>query len=292
MEQLLENELYKRKLLLETEIKEKEGNLSAIKKNIIEYQQVQDQESKLYAIEEKFNGFRATIHKKGGMVKIYSDQAKDITFPFPTIEEQAKNLSEKDFIIDCELVPFENNKPVGRDIAARYIGAVKSKKQISDKNVIFYAFDCLYFGKDITDLPWFERKKALHSLQYSDNIKEVGSVIVDNKEDAIKAMTTLSKIKGSEGVIIKKYYGKYFIGKENDVWIKYRKLLEVDVISYKVNVVTGTNANNYSVGILLPIAELSKIQEKYVLEIGDKKILDLGNTFNTSIKAQTGDYLV
>ncbi|RLI90374.1 MAG: hypothetical protein DRO95_06325, partial [Candidatus Altiarchaeales archaeon] len=131
---------------------------------------------KVVLAEEKFNGYRGVIHKKGSRVVIYSDQKRDITFPFPSIVEQAKRISDRDFILDGEIVPYdEKGKPLGRNYAARYIGAVKSRRDISDKNVKFHAFDLLYFDdKCLMGLRQYERKKILYdNFKDTENIKIV-----------------------------------------------------------------------------------------------------------------------
>jgi len=240
----------------------------------------------IWACEKKFNGFRAVIHKKGNDVKIFSDQGKDITFPFPTVERQAMAASEEDFIIDCELVPYLGRKPLGRSEAAKYIGSVKSHKDINDSQVVFHAFDCLYYGKDITDSPWFERKNYLKKLRFSNNLKMVASIIVDSKDEMYKAIRMFSNMVGSEGCMLKKYDGKYFAGKETNEWIKYRTLLPLRVTVLEVNEVKGgSKARNYTVGIKLSKAEAEKINQKYVQEVNKVKYLKLGNTFNTSLVA-------
>jgi ATP-dependent DNA ligase/site-specific DNA-adenine methylase len=246
--------------------------------------------AEIWACEKKYNGFRAMIHKQGNEVRIYSDQQKNITFPFPTAEAQAKSASLKDFIIDCEMVPYQDNKPLGRDVAARYIGTVKSHKDVDDSQVIFFAFDCLYLDGDLKDKPWSERKRALNSLKFSANIKNTASVVVDTKDEMFKAIRMFANMAGSEGSVIKNYESPYTPGKESDLWIKYRTLLPVKATVIKVNQVKGdTSARNYEIGIRVSKVDSKGINPKYLSE--DGKFMVMGNTFNTSIPASEGDVL-
>jgi hypothetical protein len=246
-----------------------------------------------YAIEKKYNGFRAVIHKKGDEVKIFSDQGKDITFPFPTIVSQAKLLSADDFVVDCEFVPYIGSEPQGRSAASKYIGAVKSHKDIDDSDVIFYAFDCLHLGNDLSGKAWSERKKELHSLNFTSNIKETHSVIVNSRDDALKAINMFKDMKGSEGVVIKETDGAYYKNDENSVWIKFRSLLKLNMLVTGVKPVEGdTKARRYSIGVLLAEGESEKINKKNIATFENRSVHTLGNTFNTGIEASVGDVIL
>ena len=242
---------------------------------------------KKFALEKKYNGFRGVIVKRGDSVKIYSDQAKDITFPFPTAEKEAKQLSSKDFVIDCEIVPYDaSGNPLGRSFAAKYIGAVKSHKDVDDSKIIFHKFDLIEFdSKDLSNLPWNERKHMEKQLHYTKHIKEVFSLIVDTPQEAKKGINMMKKMKGSEGCMIKRYEGKYHKNGESDDWIKFRNELELHVRVLEVH--KTKNAWNYTVGIDVREKDKSIIKENYL----DGNHLILGKTFNTEIKANVSDLL-
>ena len=182
MKELIIAEHNKRIKELDETIKEKEGHLEDIKQTAERYKELETKYT--FAVEKKYSGFRATIHKKGDSVKIFSAQGKDITFPFPTIAAQAKGLSAKDFIIDCELVPYKGSKPLNRNVIAKYFGTAKSRRGLDDKGVIFFAFDCVHFGSDITGLDWIERKKILDGMRFTSNIKKTPSIVIRNRDNA------------------------------------------------------------------------------------------------------------
>ena len=240
-----------------------------------------------WIIEKKYDGFRAVIHRKGDQVKIFSDQGKDITEAFPTAVEQAKKLTSSDFIIDCELVPYKGNVPLGRSAAAKFIGAIKSGKKLDDSHVKFYVFDLLYLDGPLIDQPLYERIRKLRKLRFQDNIKKAEGLAVDTKKEAIKAINLMKKLPGSEGAMLKNYDGKYHPNKKAPDWIKFRKEIELKLKVLKVNPVKGsTTTFNYTVGI--PVPKDANVIEDYVQD----GILVLGNTFNTRIKANPGDVLL
>ena len=94
-----------------------------------------------FAIEKKFDGSRVLIYKNGDTIKFYSEDDKNISDDFKNFREEADKLSDKNFVVDGEIV-------TKRD---------KSK---------IYLFDILRLGEDIRSLSWNERKSKLHSLNH------------------------------------------------------------------------------------------------------------------------------
>jgi DNA replication protein DnaD len=238
-----------------------------------------------YIIEKKYNGYRAVVHKIGDKVKIFSDQKKDITSAFPTVVKQAAEFSKDDFIIDCELVPFKNNDPLGRSEAAQYISSVDSGKKIDDSGIKFYAFDIVLLGKDISMLPLNERCSLLRKQKFGDNIRSAAGIVVDNIQDAKKAIKLVSSMKGSEGAMIKRFNGTYDKGKKSDAWIKFRNEAKIRCGVIEKVKIDAPDTFGYIVGI--DIDDNSKINEKYI----ENGKLRLGKTFNTKIDANVGDVL-
>ena len=201
---------------LEDEYKKRTSTISGMTN--IHRLDVEERHNHMFAIEKKYNGLRATIHKRGSDVKIFSDTGKDITIPFPRVVEQISKMVDSDFIIDCEIVPHKGNEPLGREVAVNYLNSVEVDKQIDDKGIIFYAFDCAYYNKDISNLPWFKRKRILHSMKFTEYIKEAGSIVVNNRDDAIKTINMFRNMPGSKGALIKRHNGKYAVDKKSDDW--------------------------------------------------------------------------
>lgn len=223
MKELLSKEYESRLKELVDKISVKEEELEEVHKGIGKIK-AKAKERFAFGIEKKFNGFRAVIHKRSNDVKIFSDHKRDITFPFPTIINQVKKLDAESCILDCELVPHDKTgKPLGRNIAAKYIASVKSKKRIDDSRVKFYVFDCVYFnGESIAALPWFERKRILSRIMHKkqDNVVEVKPIVVHDETEAAKAVKLISKLRGSEGAMVKRYAAPY-ADEGSDGWIKF-----------------------------------------------------------------------
>jgi hypothetical protein len=172
-----------------------------------------------FAIEKKFSGVRGTIIRREDTVIINTEQGQDVSDRFIFIKEQTKDLSEFNFIVDGEFVCYINNKPQGKEVLNKFLlGEI-----IEDLNIKMHIFDILFLNEDLRRLSWSERKSKLHSLNFTESIKEVPSIIVDAKDEAVKAMSFLGNLPGSEGAIIKLYTSKYPKGEKTSEWITYKK---------------------------------------------------------------------
>ena len=129
-------------------------------------------------------------------------------------------------------------------------------------------------------LPWKERRKLLHGMKFTSQIKEVPSILSLSDSDTLKAIRIVSKLPRSEGAMIKDQNAKYPIGKGTDAWVKFKNLQSITVKVLAVN--KAGSARNYTVGIP---ALGPNIKEAFVVD----GILRLGNTFNTSDVFSEGD---
>lgn len=230
-----------------------------------------------YAVEKKINGFRLVLVKNGDSVNLYSDEKRDITNKFPKLVSDAKQLTSKDIVLDGELLHGTG----GRSDLIKY---VIGKQQLDDSQITYHVFDILKINdEDLSERPWNERKSILHSLSFTDKIREVKSIMVDNKEEMEKAVVLVRKLKGSEGAVIKQYNGKYTKGTtrhaETDAWVKFRNM---DTIIAKVIKRNPAGAGHtFTIG--LPSFE--KLNPKYE----ENGLMVLGNTFVTEVAAEPGD---
>lgn len=181
---------------LSKEVGEKEKKLEEIEKKYSDYRDFEMKRT--YSIEKKHRGLRVLIHKKEDEVKIVDEKNNDVTKYFPTIVSQALHLSENSFVIDCSIVKNKGFESI-------------DKKSLIEKGHTAFVSDCVYFEDDITYLNLVERKKILNGLNFSDNIKNSASIIVDNPEDAEKAIKMFDMMKDGDGALIKKLNSKYFL---------------------------------------------------------------------------------
>jgi len=152
--------------------------------------------SNKHAIEKVYGGTRVILHKSGNTVSIYSDK-NNVTVEYPGLVTGAGRVSNKDFVLDAELI-HEPGCPT-----------------------ILYVSDIVELGaEDLTSLPWHARKSILHSLSFQPNIREAYSIVADCLDEAGKALNLLGNLDGSMGVMVKAYNSKYTKNDKTDDWLK------------------------------------------------------------------------
>src|SRR6056297_3246659 len=109
--------------------------------------------------ERKLDGERCLVFKKEKKGNLMSRNKKKLNKIYPELLEALEN-QKYDFIVDGEIVAFENDKTSFSQLQQRMHNIVKnSGKTIK---VFYYIFDLLYIdGYDISKAPLKERKKVL-----------------------------------------------------------------------------------------------------------------------------------
>ncbi len=92
--------------------------------------------------EYKFNGIRAQLHFSGGTTKIYSRNLEEITRYFPEIVEASSVEPSGTVILDGEIVPFQDGKPLPFQALQRRLRKLVTSKE--DAPIKYFAFDILY----------------------------------------------------------------------------------------------------------------------------------------------------
>ncbi len=239
-----------------------------------------DSKNKEYMMEKKFDGFRGILIKENDTVKIYSEQKEDYTSKFGKIVSEAKNLGPKDLVLDGEIV-----HPGGRYELTKYVQ--DEDAEISEDKIEFYAFDCVYYdGEWIDNKSWEDRKQNLHSLNFSDHIKEVESIKVENKSDSEKTLEMLRGLDNSEGAVVKATNSKYEKDSESEAWVKFRNTDELNVKILDRN--DTEHGYTYLFGIDIPKDQTDKFRQDHIV---NGKTLELNRTFVTEDKFSEGDII-
>jgi DNA ligase-1 len=185
---------------------------------------------KVYA-ECKYDGVRAQAHKSGDEVRLYSRRLEDITSSFPEVVENLKR-AKGDFIIDGEIVPFADSRPLPFQLLQRRLRRVEGFEEAAEKApVTYFAFDLiLRGGAETVDLPLSERRKLLKKLVSGTGVVLAESTDVKSGGEVLKAFR-LSRERGYEGLVVKDPDGPYAMGKRGTVWTKLKEELDtLDVV--------------------------------------------------------------
>jgi DNA ligase-1 len=176
--------------------------------------------------EFKYDGVRAQVHKLGDAVRVYSRRLEEITPSFPEIVEAAARVGE-DFILDGEIVPFRDERPLPFQLLQRRLRR-QEDFEAAAKNapVVYFAFDLLLRGgKEEYLRPLSARRKELGSLIEGSPIRAAHLQVVKTEEEVAK-MFRQSRDLGYEGLVVKDPASVYSMGKRGAGWVKLKEELE------------------------------------------------------------------
>ncbi|MGN0961109.1 MAG: non-homologous end-joining DNA ligase [Christensenellales bacterium] len=190
-----------------------------------------------WIFEIKYDGYRMVSFVENGKVKILSRNGVDYTKKFGTIVDALKEIKQDNFIVDGEVVVFDNN---GKSDFGLLQQSIKSNKG----NMYYIIFDLLALnGEDLRDYSLLERKGKLERLLFRAN-----KILMYSKHfEQGKETFDFAKTNNLEGVVAKKISSKYS-GQRNDDWLKIKCYLrqEFVIIGY-----TTTSKNELLSALLL-----------------------------------------
>jgi DNA ligase 1 len=184
-------------------------------------------------VEDKFDGIRAQLHKRGSQVEFFSRTLDRIT-EFPELIPPARSIPGN-FILDGEVIGWRN----GRAIPFTELQQRLGRKQIDLFTSLmlpgsFVAFDILHInGQDLLDLPLAERRIHLEQLLSSFEQPELQftrAQLCSNPEE-IETAFQLALANGNEGLIAKAPQSPYVPGRRGQFWLKLKRpLATLDVV--------------------------------------------------------------
>jgi DNA ligase-1 len=176
--------------------------------------------------EYKYDGIRAQMHKFGDKIRIFSRRLEDITTPFPEVVDAALQ-HKSDFILDGEIVPFRNDKPLPFNDLQRRLRRKNVDRELIDQiPVVYIAYDILYFdGSSKIKEQLTNRKKVLNGIEFRSPITNSAFSMLDS-EESITRMFEESRSLGHEGLVLKDPSSTYQPGKRGKHWVKLKKELD------------------------------------------------------------------
>jgi DNA ligase 1 len=184
-------------------------------------------------VEEKFDGIRAQVHKRGAQVEIYS-RTLDRVAEFPELLAPIRKIPA-DFILDGEIIGWRN----GRAIPFTELQQRLGRKQIDLFTTTlvpasFVAFDLLLLnGQTLLDLELAERRLKLTDLLTPFEQPELQFTRADlcTTTQEIEAAFQSALANGNEGLVAKAPQSPYVPGRRGQFWIKLKRpLATLDVV--------------------------------------------------------------
>jgi DNA ligase 1 len=182
-------------------------------------------------VEDKYDGIRCQLHRRGVHVALYSRDLKNVTRQFPEIGAGAEQLSA-DVVLDGEILAFHEGRVMPFHALQTRLGRVAPDAALmSAVPVIYVAWDLLMVGDEVLlDRPLRERRQRLealavpHPLALAHLERVRGEAEVDRRFDDARARL-------NEGLLLKQPESTYTPGRRGLNWLKLKRPLDtLDVV--------------------------------------------------------------
>jgi len=176
-------------------------------------------------------------------IVLFTRNLEDVTEMFPEVVEAGRQIKEKSFVLDSEILGWNYEK----DTFLSYQETMQRRRKYSvgtkmeDIPVQAMIFDVLYQnGKDLTQMDTFQRIKILNK-----KYKNTPRGIKLSKTEEVSDEGNLERVfeeyvsKGLEGIIVKQKKGEYKAGFRNYEWIKMKKSMRKGLVDTIDMVIVG-----------------------------------------------------
>jgi len=164
-----------------------------------------------WVFEEKYDGIRAIAERKGDRVTLSSRTGQDLTEGFAEVVDAIRALTEKDLVLDGELVVF--------DAAGVSRFQLLQRRGVDPRTrPVYVVFDVLRAGgKDLRARPLAERRARLREI-----VPKRSDVLMPSRQlrGNGNAALDVARDKGWEGVIAKLRDSRYDAGQRSTSWRK------------------------------------------------------------------------
>lgn len=174
--------------------------------------------------EWKWDGIRAQMIRRKGVVSIWSRGEELITDRFPELAPVAAHLPDG-VAIDGEIVAWKDDRVLPFSLLQQRIGRkTLGKKILESAPVRFIAFDLLeYEGVDIRTRPLRERRHHLEKI-----VDESPETIILSSVEQVASWSELglrreeSRDRNVEGMMLKSKGSAYGVGRVTGIWWKWK----------------------------------------------------------------------
>ena len=195
-----------------------------------------------WQIEWKWDGIRAQMIRRSGESFLWSRGEELVTERFPELAESAA-LLPNGTVIDGEILPWQNGRPLGFAQLQRRIGRKKlGPKIFAEVPVVLVAYDVLELaGLDVRGRPLAWRREKLEELLASggssvedsglglDDVARnararliVSPVVAADDWSAVRAAHVRSREQCAEGLMLKRRDAAYGVGRRRGPWWKWK----------------------------------------------------------------------
>ena len=175
-----------------------------------------------WSVEHKWDGIRAQLIKRNETFAIWSRGEELITEQFPELH-RIKDQLKDDVVLDGEIIPIKDGLPDHFGILQKRLNRKRiTKSLLHEAPVVFRAYDLLELqGKDLREQTYFERRKYLENLEFSDPLQLSKFEVLNTWQEVEKERLRSKEVK-SEGLMLKRIDSTYGVGRKKGDWFKYK----------------------------------------------------------------------
>ena len=174
-------------------------------------------------VEDKYDGIRCQLHRRGADVALYSRDLKNISAQFPEITDAAIHL-RSDVMLDGEILAFHDGRVMPFHALQTRLGRVAPDAAVmAAVPVIYVAWDVLMVDDEVLiDHPLRERRARLealavpHPLALAHLERVRGAAEIDRRFDDARARL-------NEGLLLKQPELPYTPGRRGLNWLKLKR---------------------------------------------------------------------
>lgn len=187
------------------------------------------------AFEYKYDGLRIQAHigkqkpLESKKIKLFSRRLEDLTSQFPDIVSALREaFGENAVIVEGECVPINiqtNELLPFQEVSHRRGRKYGISDAVDEYPVVFFLFDCLYDGTDLTNKPFLKRRERLKQLIKQTQTIRISDILITSNENEVEKFFNEAIEYGCEGLIAKsiKEDSFYRAGSRGWQWIKYKR---------------------------------------------------------------------
>jgi len=250
-----------------------------------------------FLAEDKLDGIRAQVHKRGARVEIYTRTMEQCADGFPEVVEAARKVPGE-FLLDGEIVPYREGKVLPfAHIQTRLGRKALDRRVIAENPIRFVAFDALYVdGEMLMDRPLQERRRRLEELLRGTEALLVTRAIEVRTTEEIDAAFCNARDCRNEGLMLKDPESAYLPGRRGRAWLKIKTHLPtLDCVVTAVETGHGKRRNwlsDYTFAVWdrepgEPGARLVNVGKAYS-GLTEVEIIELTELFTRTMIAQHG----
>jgi DNA ligase-1 len=183
--------------------------------------------------EDKYDGIRAQLHRRGDEVRLYSRDLRDVSGQFPEVVEAARLLGW-DGILDGELLAVRDGAVLPFLLLQKRLGRKSPPPGLlAEVPVAYVAFDVLAAGprggnaEPLLDTPLRERRARLEALDLDTAAGRfaLSRLATAGSADDLERIFAAARARRNEGLMVKDPASAYSPGRRGYGWLKMKKAL-------------------------------------------------------------------